>query len=254
MTIKSKKTEKKTNDKGTTPPSVVTLQKIKFQPFKLWLVGDMPLITHAWSEKAKREMLSKQVKSVKQGREAKDPQANFLSSLYEMGDGGYGFPVTGIKKCLLSAAHKDKGIPQSTVMRALWLNGEMTRTRPALAGAICDLPLIRIWGTEPEMREDMVKIGKGLNKTADLSYRGQFTTWAFRVTGRYNPFELTPEILAFLAHNSGLSCGIGEWRNEKGGVFGAFHVADVNEEKAWDSFAAGKGKLPSSPSFAVAAE
>lgn len=225
-------------------PSVVTLQKIKFVPFKFWLVGDMPLITHAWSEKAKREMLGKQLKQVKQGRAAKDPHADFVSSLYEMGDGAYGFPVTGIKKCLMSAAHKDKGIAQAAVMRALWLNGEMTRTRPALAGAICDLPLIRIWGTEPEMREDMVKIGKGLQKTADLSYRAQFTKWAFCITGRYNPFELSPEVLAFLAHNSGLSCGIGEWRNEKGGVFGAFHVADTEEEAGWEKYAAGKGPIP----------
>lgn len=35
-------------------------QKPAFKTFRLWLVGDTPLITHAWSEKAKREMLQKQ--------------------------------------------------------------------------------------------------------------------------------------------------------------------------------------------------
>jgi len=43
--------------------------KARFQPFNIWLVGDTPIITHAWSEKAKREMLQKQVKGPKPGKE-----------------------------------------------------------------------------------------------------------------------------------------------------------------------------------------
>src|SRR6185312_411986 len=88
-------------------------KKPTFKSFSVWLVGDTPIITHAWSEKAKREMLSKQVKATKGGKEARDPQADFISSLYEMGDGAFGFPATGIKNCILSAAHKDKGIARS---------------------------------------------------------------------------------------------------------------------------------------------
>ena len=59
----------------------------EFSRFMVWLVGDTPLIVHAWSEKAKREMLGKQIKAVKQGREVRDPQSDFQSSLYEIGDG-----------------------------------------------------------------------------------------------------------------------------------------------------------------------
>lgn len=51
---------------------------------------------------------------------------------------------------------------------------------------MCDMPLVRIWGTDPEMREDMVKIGSGMTKTANLAYRAQFTHWAIRVTGEFN--------------------------------------------------------------------
>lgn len=234
--------------------SALLSKKPIFNSFKLWIVGDTPLITHAWSEKARREMLSKQVKATKAGKEARDPQADFVSSLYEMGDGGYGFPATGVKNCILSAAHKDKGIARTGVMAALWINAEMVRTRPALAGAICDMPLLRIWGGNPEMREDMVKIGAGLNKTANLAYRGQFTVWAMRVTGRFNPVVLTAEALAFLIQESGMSEGVGEWRNSKKGMFGAFHLADAQEEDAWDKFATGKGEMPVPASYAMAAE
>src|SRR4051812_13227320 len=64
--------------------------KTDFKGFTIWLVGDTPLITHAWSEKARREMLQKQVKAIRgKGKEARDPQSDFVSSLYEIGDGGY---------------------------------------------------------------------------------------------------------------------------------------------------------------------
>ena len=38
---------------------------IEISTFELTLVGDSPLIVHAWSEKAKREILDKQMKVAK---------------------------------------------------------------------------------------------------------------------------------------------------------------------------------------------
>lgn len=233
--------------------------KPSFQPFRFWIVNDTPIICHAWSHKAKIEMLQKQVKSTKPGKEARDPEGDFVSSLYEMGkdkDGTtvFGFPVTGVKKAILGAAHKDKGLAKTAVMAGLWLDAAMTSVRPALAGAICDMPLVRIWGSEPAMREDMVRVGVGLNKKASLAYRAQFTYWAMRIRGRLNPTVLTPEGLAFLIGEAGLASGLGEWRNEKSGIFGAFHLASVEEEAAWDAFAAGKGSLPVPADLAMAAE
>lgn len=215
---------------------------IKYASF--WIVGDTPLITHAWSEKAKKEMLGKQIKVVRAAREARDPEGDFQNSLYEMRPGEYGFPVTGVKNALLSVSHKDRGIARTAVMSALFLRHEMVRLRPAVTDAICDLPLIRIWSGPPLMREDMVKIGQGLNKTASLAYRGQFFPWAMRIDAKFNPEILTPDALAFLVTESGMSCGLGEWRNEKKGVFGGFHLASLEEETAWEEFAAGTGELP----------
>ena len=91
---------------------------------------------------------------------------------------------------MLSAAHKDKGIPQSLVMRSLWINAPFVRVQTAHPDAICDLPLLVFYGSKPEMREDMVRIGTGLSKTANLAWRAQFTVWALRVTGRYNASTL----------------------------------------------------------------
>ncbi len=225
-----------------------------FVTFNIWLVGDTPLITHAWSEKARREMLGKQVKATKAGKEARDPEQDFVNSLYGMGDGIYGFPAMGVKNCILSAAHKDKGLARSAVLSALWIDADMSRVRPAMAGAICDMPLLRIFGSAPEMREDMVKIGSGLNKVANLAYRGQFTSWAINVRGRFNTAIITPEALAFLIQEAGTASGLGEWRNERRGMFGAFHLADEAEEQAWNAYASGNGPLPLPAGYQMAAE
>jgi hypothetical protein len=244
-TAEAPKVSKETLNLGT-----ILSSKAIYQRFVIWIVGDTPLITHAWSHKAKLEMLQKQVKATKPGKEARDPQDDFVNSLYEMGEDEstgekrYGFPVTGIKNAVLSSAHKDKGVARSSVQSALWLDAEMIRVRPALAGAICDMPLARIYGSAPEMREDMVRIGVGLNKTATLAYRGQFTTWAIKFTGRFNPTVLTAEALTFLILEAGVAAGLGEWRNEKKGIFGAFHLANVKEQDQWEKFARGKGPLP----------
>jgi hypothetical protein len=252
MTKTTKPTE--TTNQKTLAASMI--RRATYQRFDLWVVGNTPLITHAWSEKAKREMLAKQVKSVSAGKEARDPEADFLSSLYEMGEpGSYGFPATALKKAILGVAHKDKGIARSGALgaaAALWIDPVIVRTRPALAGAICDMPLLRIYGSDPEMREDMVRVGAGVRKTADFAYRAQFLIWAFRLTGRLNVDILTTESLGYLIEEAGLAIGIGDWRNEKSGYFGAFHLATDDEQRAWDAFAAGNGPLPS-PTFEMQA-
>lgn len=226
--------------------------KPQFQRFAVWLVGDTPLISHAWSEKGKRNLLASQV-DAPGGKEARNPQEDFLGSLYEMSEGVYGFPAMAFKKAILSSAHKDKGIPRSVVQSALWIEAQMVRVRPALAGAICDMPLLRLWGSAPEMREDMVRVGSGLHKTATFAYRAQFTNWAVKLAGRFNASVLNATQISFLIQDGGLAQGVGDWRNEKSGVFGAFHLADAEEEAAWDAFAAGTGMLPISAAYQQAA-
>lgn len=263
MAKKAKKSEPEVELK-TDPDVPVSLgallsKKTIFNAYRLWIVGSTPLIVHAWSQKAKLEMLAKQTKATKGGREVRDPERDFVDSLYSMGhdkDGNemFGFPSTGVKNCIMSSAHKDRGVARSAVLSALWVDADMVRIRPALAGAICDMPLIRVYGPPPQMREDMTKIGSGLQKIANLAYRGQFWPWAMRVTGRFNASVITGEQLAFLIQESGLASGLGEWRNERKGVFGSFHLATSSEESEWEAYASGKGPLPVDESMKMAAE
>ena len=70
----------------------------------------------------------------------------------------------------------------------------------------------------------MVRVGMG---TADLRYRGEFANWSADLTVKYNangPFSL--EAIVNIINAGGLICGVGEWRPEKDGQNGMFHIAN----------------------------
>jgi hypothetical protein len=228
--------------------------KSELARFDLWIEGTMPLITHAWSQKAKLEMLQKQTKATKPGRVIRDPEKDYLASLYNMGDGEYGFPAMAVKDCIVTSAHKDKGIARSQVISSLWIDAKLCRIPAAYEGAVCDMPLIRIYGAKPKMREDPVRVGSGLNKSASLVYRAQFDPWAMRLTGLLNTSVVTLDNFRTLIMQAGKEHGIGEFRNDHKGPFGSFRLASSEEAIAWAKFAEGKGPLPASSDLSIAAE
>ena len=56
----------------------IEIKPIEIQKTTIRVVGDTPLIMHAWSEKAKREILDKQMKKTKaSAKQAKSPVEDF---------------------------------------------------------------------------------------------------------------------------------------------------------------------------------
>lgn len=61
----------------------VLIPAIEIKMARIRIKGDSPLIVHKWSEKAKKEILEKQMKKAKaKGHDAKDPVRDFIDSLY----------------------------------------------------------------------------------------------------------------------------------------------------------------------------
>lgn len=189
--------------------TVIELPQIKVQRMEITLVGDSPLICHAWSEKAKRQMLDKQMKKAKQAKEAKDPEDDFRSSLYPV-EGGFGFPGVAFKSAAVSACRWADGMKMTEARGAFHVVGEM----------------IKLDSPEPTMREDMVRVGMG---TADIRYRGQFDPWRATLTIAYNASAFSPEQIISLFNLAGFGVGVGEWRPERDGSYGRFHVAVEDE-------------------------
>ena len=73
---------------------------------------------------------------------------------------------------------------------------------------------------------DMVKIGMG---TADLRYRGEFRNWSARFILKYDANgQYSLENIINTINKGGMLNGIGEWRAERDGISGAYHVVTAN--------------------------
>lgn len=184
---------------------VVELKPINIERAVVELVGDSPLIVHAWSAKAKKEMLDKQMKKAKGPKQAKDPEADYEACFYRLPDNSPGFPTIAFKGAAVSAAGRfADGMKMTEVRGSFHIEGE----------------LVEVEG-EPSMREDMVRVGMG---TADIRYRPEFKQWKVKLPIRYNADAISLEQIVNLFNMAGFGVGVGEWRPEKDGLFGMFHV------------------------------
>jgi hypothetical protein len=208
------------------PEGQFTLPPLNRQRIDAVIIGDAPLIVHAWSVKAKLAMLVKQTKKAQMAKEAKNPEADFLQSLYMIKGGGYGFPSVAVKSAMVTACTSIAGITKVAARQAFRVVGEQALVKGAHAGLEMRQDLVRILGSEPQMREDMVRVGMG---TADIRYRGQFMPWCMQLHVVYNADLLSGEQLLNLLNVAGFGVGVGEWRPERDGQNGVFHVADLNE-------------------------
>lgn len=183
---------------------VIELPRLDIQMARLRLVGDSALICHAWSEKAKRQMLDKQMKVAKQAQSAKSPEQDYIDSLYPHPEGGYGFPAVAFKAAAVDACSHIAGVTKVEARGAFHIVGD----------------LVKIVG-EPSPREDMVRVGMG---TADIRYRGEFKQWSAELLIRFNANVLSIAQLGNLFNTGGFAIGVGEWRPQRDGSFGMFHV------------------------------
>lgn len=170
-----------------------------------------PLICHAWSDKARKMMLDKQTQKAKTGREAKDPEQDFLRSLYDLPGGGYGFPASAFKNAMVRAGTYT-GDKMTYLRGAYFVLGDM----------------VRIEGT-PRQREDMVRVANG---AADIRYRAEFPDWSAELEIQFNARSISAEQVVNLASVAGFSVGIGDWRPERDGSYGRFRVAGNQQPEA----------------------
>ena len=210
--------------------AIIEIKPINIVTTTVRIAGDTPLIMHRWSEKAKRMILEKQMKKTKSSaKEAKNPVEDFIESIYWMegkpseyteeafdescrNGARFGFPVTAIKQATISSAYRNGITKDMASLRGAFF----------IAGEGSEL-LAEVKGCVPTMREDMVRVGMGV---ADIRFRGEFANWYMDLQVSYNANgAYTLDQIINLINVGGFSCGIGEWRPEKDGNYGMYHVA-----------------------------
>lgn len=244
---------------------LVEIKPIEIRRVKVRIVGDTPLIVHTWSEKARKEIRDKEMKIKSSGREQRRPVKEAIDSIYwvkgkpspetvkefddehlrlcKEGDvetaienmdlsglfgEGYviGFPASALKKAAAAAAYRREWT-KDRVSVLCSFHIEACDPDPDTEMALLDRNLIRISGDVPVFREDNVVVGIS---SADLRYRAQINCWhadiviAYDANGKYT----LDNIVNFL-NTAGFTCGIGEWRTEKSGDYGMFHVEGVEQ-------------------------
>lgn len=232
---------------------LVEIKPIEETVVTVRVIGDTPLITHAWDAKAKREILEKELGITKtKKRDPKNPVADFCASLYWLNkmpedfsdeavdvalqNARFGFPVTGFKQAAISAAYRMGWVKDKMSLRgAFFINpdangyyaGDLilneTRTKiNIIPNVFLHNQLVEIKGSKPVMRQDMVKVGMG---SADIRYRAEFTEWYCDMQIRYNlNGDKTIDQIVNILNAGGYCCGVGEWRPERDGQNGMYHV------------------------------
>ena len=226
---------------------LVEIRPIEMETAIVRIVGDSPLIVHAWSAKARRQMLEKEIGSTKtKAKDIKNPIEDFASSMYwltpmpteftadsiseALKGARFGFPVTGIKQAAISAAYRLGWSKDKMTFRGAFFikpdvdgyySGELDidydkKKIDIIPNVYRREQLVEIHSDSPLLREDMVRVGNG---GADIRYRGEYNNW-------YADHSL--EQILNIINAGGAVCGIGEWRPEKDGQYGMFHVESVS--------------------------
>lgn len=188
----------------------IQIDRIAAERILVPIIGTTPLIVHAWSTKAKRQMLDA-MQGRKTPKEPKNPEAEYDAAFYRLEDGAYCFPALAFKAATVGGARfYGKQVTMTALRQFLFFRGER-----GLDGRL----MARIDG-EPRMREDPVPVGTG----TDLRYRPEFPEWSTILDVTYVTSSLTRGSVLSLIDAGGIGVGVGEWRPERRGDFGTYRV------------------------------
>lgn len=191
---------------------LIAIERLPEETMRVPIIGTSPLIMHRFSEKAKKQMLDA-AQGKHSPKQPKDPQAEYEACFYRLADGGYGMPADAFKQATVSAARfYGKAVSMTALKQFVFVHG---------AKADDGRQLVKIEGAEPEMREDVVVVGRG---GSDLRYRPQFTEWSVTLVVTYFTSVITRDSVLSLIDAGGLAVGVGEWRPEKNGTFGTYRI------------------------------
>lgn len=187
------------------PIEIETIE-LKDASMTAWLLGETPFFCNRMAAKAKRELLMPRgtlSKSQRATRLKHAPFAEFRDSPYiRRGEGETKIMMVGssVKKAIATAA-----LDMPTSVAKAQINRLVSTPEE----------YIPIWGI-PRLDMSIVRQA-GMSRTPDVRTRAKIARWATRVRIRWAEPMLNRTAIGQLLFASGMICGIGDWRQEKGG-------------------------------------
>lgn len=184
------------------------------------LIGSAPLILNRMAEKAKRDLLyPTPISKRPKGTLKHEPLTEYQDSVHrrlltEKGPTRLIFPASALKSVLGTASLESDGVTKAGVGRNTWIDGFY----------------ISIWG-EPQLLMSVVR-SAGMNKTPDIRTRAILPVWCAEIAITYITPRFNVRVISNLLHNGGMTCGLGDWRQEKGsGSNGRYTLCHPNDPR-----------------------
>lgn len=210
----------------------ISVPEIRLERHTLYVVGNAPLIVHAFAEKSRKQMLDKQMKRAKGGRDARDPYAEIEAARYILPDGRDGFPSVAFKSAAVTACTSLSDVTKVAARQAFRVEGLAMNNSGIIEGAFVRTALVPLAAHPPTIREDIVRLS-GVGRTAEVRYRPEYSIWGAELSVVLNPQVVSIGQLASMFQAAGHGVGVGEYRPERNGDCGTFDVVTDKEFAAW---------------------
>lgn len=167
-------------------------------------------MVNKFSEKAKQEMLDKQLKKAKGAKSARNLKEEVEAATYKLPNGKYGIPASGLKNCAVSACKFIEGFPMTKARGAFFVHEDADG-------------LVEIKHNGRRVDERIVRLNGPANVPM-VRFRPRFDKWSctFKIT--YDTDTISAEQLVNIYERAGFSIGLCEYRPEKDGNLGMFRV------------------------------
>ena len=229
--------------------ATIEIRPKKRETIEVTIIGDSPLLIHAWSSKALGEMFASQSKVSWPKKEKKNPQYDLNGATYWIDAEGheldgkpdlalvaegkvtdyiaqdharldrlaamkkprFGWPAKGLKACAIRGA-KALGLVMTDMRGAFFIPREFVEVH---GERVMDCAMVRV----------------GMRGT-DIRFRPRWDSWWMRFDVEINTRITSADQVLNMLNEGGSGCGLGEDRPEKGaGSNGRFHVGTDAEIK-----------------------
>jgi hypothetical protein len=210
----------------------ITIPEIRLERHTLYIVGNAPLVVHAFAEKSRKQMLAKLMKEDKGGRDARDPYQEVESARYVLPDGRDGFPSVAFKNAAVTACTSLSDVTKVAARQAFRVEGLTMNSEGVLDGAFVRTALVPLVAHPPTIREDVCRLS-GPSRSAEMRYRPEYSLWGVELSIVLNPQVVSIGQLATMFQAAGHGVGVGEYRPERNGDCGTFDIVTEKEFAAW---------------------